>query len=52
MTYEPTFMYYSIEYTYPDGTKITSGAYADKTLALINVSLNKNLMAELVEVWA
>lgn len=51
MTYQPTFRYWTISYTYPDGSEVRAGAYADKTIAEINAALNAPLSATVEGVW-
>lgn len=49
--YQPSFRYYTIAYTYPDGVIVRQGAYADQTLADMNARLNSALSATVEEVW-
>lgn len=59
MAYEPKFRYWTVRYTYPDGTEIRQGAYADKSMADMNARLNNALTdaganespASVEEVW-
>jgi hypothetical protein len=50
-SYQPSFRYYTIAYTYPDGVVVHQGAYADRTLAEMNAHLNSALSATVEEVW-
>ncbi len=50
-SYQPSFRYYTIAYTYSDSTVVRQGAYADKSLADLNASLNRALSATVEEVW-
>lgn len=51
MAREPRFRYWTVRYTYPYGYSARQGAYADKSLADMNAALNRDLLAEVEEVW-
>lgn len=51
MSYQPTFRYWTIRYTFSDGSVERIGAYADKGLADLNASLNEALNAVVEPVY-